>query len=66
MTTENQLRLADVVVSITDPRQSSKVEHDLVEMLVIPVNAELVGADTFVETNYGQGSGLTGCAATCD
>ena len=49
MVTENRLRLADVFVSITDPRQSSKVEHDLVELLVIAVNAVLVGADTFVE-----------------
>lgn len=43
------MRLADVFVSITDPRQSSKVEHDLVELLVVAVNAVLVGADTFVE-----------------
>src|SRR5512145_510200 len=49
METENRLRLADVFVSITDPRQSSKVEHDLVELLVMAVNAVLVGADTFVE-----------------
>jgi predicted transposase YbfD/YdcC len=43
------LRLADVFVSITDPRQTSKVAHDLVELLVVAVNAVLVGADTFVE-----------------
>ena len=49
METGNRLRLADVFVSITDPRQASKVEHDLVELLVIAVNAVLVGADTFVE-----------------
>ena len=49
METENRLRLADVFVSITDPRQSSKVEHDLVELLVIAVSAVLVGVDTFVE-----------------
>ena len=49
METGNRLRLADVFVLITDPRQSSKVEHDLVELLVIAVNAVLVGADTFVE-----------------
>ncbi len=45
METEKRLRLAEVFVSITDPRQSSKVEHDLVELLVIAVNAVLVGAD---------------------
>ena len=49
MGTEGRLRLADVFVSIDDPRQSSKVEHDLVELLVVAVNAVLVGADTFVE-----------------
>jgi predicted transposase YbfD/YdcC len=49
METGNQVRLADVFVSITDPRQMSKVEHDLVELLVVAVNAVLVGADTFVE-----------------
>jgi len=49
METEGRLRLADVFVSIQDPRQSAKVEHDLVELLVVAVNAVLVGADTFVE-----------------
>jgi len=43
------LRLSDVFVSIEDPRQSFKVEYDLVEMLVVAVSAVLVGADTFVE-----------------
>ena len=49
METESRLRLADAFVSITDPRQPGKVEHDLVELLVVAVNAVLVGADTFVE-----------------
>jgi predicted transposase YbfD/YdcC len=49
MQTESKLRLADVFMSITDPRQAWKVEHDLVELLVVAVNAVLVGADTFVE-----------------
>ena len=49
METENKLRLSDVFVSISDPRQRRKVEHDLVEVLVVAVNAVLVGADTFVE-----------------
>ena len=49
MKTEGKLRLADVFVSISDPRQAGKVEHDLVELLVVAVNAVLVGADTFVE-----------------
>ena len=49
METEGRLRLAEVFVSITDPRQPGKVEHDLVELLVVAVSAVLVGADTFVE-----------------
>lgn len=49
METAGRLRLADVFVSIRDPRQAGKMEHDLVELLVVAVNAELVGADTFVE-----------------
>ena len=49
METESRLRLADVFVSISDPRQAGKVEHDLVELLVVAVSAVLVGADTFVE-----------------
>ncbi len=49
METGKKLGLADVFVSITDPRQPGKVEHDLVELLVVAVNAVLVGADTFVE-----------------
>ncbi|GHU25162.1 hypothetical protein AGMMS50243_28940 [Betaproteobacteria bacterium] len=31
------------------PRQPGKVSHDLVELLVVAVNAVLVGADTFAE-----------------
>jgi predicted transposase YbfD/YdcC len=49
METEGRLRLAEVFVSITDPRQARKVEYDLVELLVVAVSAVLVGADTFVE-----------------
>ncbi len=49
MEPENKLSLSDVFVSIRDPRQRRKVEHDLVEVLVVAVNAVLVGADTFVE-----------------
>ena len=49
MEMESKLRLADVFVLTSDPRQAAKIEHDLVELLVIAVNAVLVGADTFVE-----------------
>jgi hypothetical protein len=49
METVGRVRLADVFVSIEDPRQSGKVKHDLVELLVVAVNGVLVGADTFVE-----------------
>lgn len=49
METEGRLRLTDVFVSITDPRQAKKVRHDLAEVLVVAVCGVLVGADTFVE-----------------
>jgi len=49
METARGLRLADVFVSIHDPRQKGKVQHDLVELLVVAVNGVLVGAETFVE-----------------
>ena len=45
----SRLQLADVFVSIEYPRQAAKVEHDLVELLVVAVAAVLAGADTFVE-----------------
>nr|WP_185957760.1 ISAs1 family transposase [Tepidiphilus olei] len=41
--------MADIFVTIHDPRQSGKVEHDLVELLVVAVNAVLAGAGIFVE-----------------
>jgi predicted transposase YbfD/YdcC len=44
-----RLRLAEVFVSIEDPRQRSKVRHDLVELLVVAVTGVLAGADTFAE-----------------
>ena len=49
METESKLRLGDVFVGIADPRQGTKVVHDLVEVLVVAVCSVLVGADTFVE-----------------
>jgi predicted transposase YbfD/YdcC len=49
METEGGIRLAEVFVGLNDPRQAKKVEHDLVEMLVVAVCAVLVGADDFVE-----------------
>ncbi|GHU10807.1 hypothetical protein FACS1894185_2960 [Betaproteobacteria bacterium] len=49
MKTERGLRLTDVFVSITDPRQTKKTRYDLVEMLVVAVSGVLSGADTFVE-----------------
>ncbi|GHU13768.1 hypothetical protein FACS189441_1930 [Betaproteobacteria bacterium] len=49
MKTERGLRLTDVFVSITDPRQTKKIRYDLVEMLVVAVSGVLSGADTFVE-----------------
>lgn len=49
MKTEGRLSVADVFVGIRDPRQAKKVEHDLVELLVIAVCGVLAGADDFVE-----------------
>jgi hypothetical protein len=51
MQTESKLRLADVFVSITDPRQPGKVEHDLVEVLekqVLRFRFLLVPSSAFV------------------
>ncbi len=44
-----RVRLAQVLVGIRDPRQAKKVEHELVELLVVAVCAVLSGADDFVE-----------------
>ena len=49
METEGKLRMADVFVGLRDPRQAKKVEHNLVELLVIAVCGVLAGADDFVE-----------------
>ena len=49
MPNEVCLSLAEVFVAIDDPRQAGKVEHNLVELLVVAVSAVLSGADTFVE-----------------
>jgi predicted transposase YbfD/YdcC len=49
METEGRLRIAEVLVGVRDPRQKAKVEHDLVEVLVVAVCGVLAGADTFVE-----------------
>jgi hypothetical protein len=37
METEGKTRLGEVFVGLRDPRQAKKVEHDLVEMLVVAV-----------------------------
>jgi len=49
METEGKHRLMDVFVGLQDPRQAKKVDHDLVEILVVSVCAVLAGADDFVE-----------------
>lgn len=41
--------LADMFVSMTDPRQARKADHTLVKTLVVAVNGVLSGANTFVE-----------------
>ncbi len=47
METENRLRMADVFVGIHDPRQAKKVEHNLVELLMVSICGVLAGADDF-------------------
>ncbi|MEK7994038.1 MAG: ISAs1 family transposase [Planctomycetota bacterium] len=49
METEGRLRLEDVFVQIRDPRQAAKVDHDLVELLMVAVCGVLAGANDFVE-----------------
>ena len=49
METRSKLKIADVFVGIRDPRQAKKVEHDLVELLVVAICGVLAGADDFVE-----------------
>ena len=49
MRTAPKLKIADVFVGIRDPRQAKKVEHDLVELLVVAICGVLAGADDFVE-----------------
>lgn len=49
METEGRRSLAELFVSISDPRQTKKTRYDLVEVLVVAVNGVLAGADTFVE-----------------
>ncbi|MFZ2629231.1 MAG: transposase family protein [Rugosibacter sp.] len=44
METEGKARLAELFVGLRDPRQAKKVEHNLLEMLVVAVCAVLVGA----------------------
>ena len=51
METENKLQLGAVFIVIADPRQK-KVDHDLLELLVVAVCSVLVGADTFVEIEH--------------
>lgn len=49
MEAENRLRMADVFVGIHDPRQAKKVEHNLVELLMVSICGVLAGADDFVQ-----------------
>lgn len=49
MASEDRLRMVDVFVGIRDPRQARKVDHNLVELLVVAVCGVLAGADDFVE-----------------
>ena len=41
--------MAEVFVGVRDPRQAKKVQHSLVELLVVAISAVVSGADTFAE-----------------
>jgi predicted transposase YbfD/YdcC len=49
MENQESTSLLQAFVSIPDPRQQGKIEHNLVEMLVIAVSAVLSGANSFAE-----------------
>jgi predicted transposase YbfD/YdcC len=49
MENQEENSLVQAFVSIPDPRQQGKIEHNLVEMLVIAVSAVLSGANSFAE-----------------
>ncbi len=49
MENQEDTSLSQAFISIPDPRQVWKVEHNLVEMLIIAVAAVLSGADSFTE-----------------
>ena len=49
METEGKLSLMNVFVGIRDPRQAKKVEHGLVEWLVVAICGVLAGANDFIE-----------------
>ena len=55
-------RLADVFVSITDPRQPGKGRARLTELLVVAVNAVLVERTTFVEIELWAKENWIGCS----
>ena len=48
-TESSRLQFKDVFVGIRDPRQAKKVEHDLVELLMVAICGVLAGADDIVE-----------------
>lgn len=43
------IALIDVFASLSDPRQPGKVQHDMVETLIVAVCGILAGADNFIE-----------------
>lgn len=49
MENQEDNNLSQVFLLLSDPRQSGKIAHNLVEMLVIAVSAVLSGADSFAE-----------------
>jgi len=56
--TESKPHLADVFVSINDQGHAAPVEHNLLELLAVAVNAVLIGADTFADIELWAGERL--------
>uniref|UniRef100_UPI000366111F ISAs1 family transposase n=1 Tax=Kushneria aurantia TaxID=504092 RepID=UPI000366111F len=50
--TQSPKPIMDVFVAVTDPRQSSKVQHSLPEVLTVAACGILVGTDTFEEIEF--------------
>jgi hypothetical protein len=63
MGAESKFRLVDVWVGVRDPRQTTKVEHDLIELLVVSVSAVLSGPTPLSKSRPGRTRSWGGCGS---